>query len=504
MGLMVQKHASHALSVATLNEHVVQAEYAVRGEIVGMAQHIAMELEQDAGSHPFDKVVFCNIGNPQILGQKPITYYRQVLALCEYPALLDHAGVSELFPSDVISRARDLLAAIPGGLGAYSDSAGAAILRRMVAKAIEKRDGVPSNPDNIYMTDGASPAVHYMMNLLLRDGGNDGFMVPIPQYPLYSATLTLYGGQLVPYLLDETKGWALNIDNLKSQLAAARATGTVVRGMVIINPGNPTGQCLTTANQEDILRFCAEEDLMLIADEVYQANIYAEGKKFFSFKKMAAELGLLDDVPLVSLHSISKGFIGECGRRGGYMEVTGFPQEVKDQIMKLASINLCPNLSGQICCTLMMNPPQPGEPSYPLYRSEKDAILESLKQRSQKLVTELNKMEGVSCNAAEGALYAFPRITLPQGALEEAQRIGKPADWLYCRDLLVATGIVVVPGSGFGQEDGSFHFRTTFLPPESDMGHVASSLARFHVAFLAKHGGLARNGHAAAPVSEQQ
>jgi alanine transaminase len=83
-----------------------------------------------------------------------------------------------------------------------------------------------------------------------------------------------------------------------------------------------------------------------------------EGKKFFSFKKVAAELGLLERVPLVSLHSISKGFIGECGRRGGYMEVTGFPALVRDQILKLASINLCPNLSGQICCTLMMNPPQ--------------------------------------------------------------------------------------------------------------------------------------------------
>eukprot|EP00197_Chlamydomonas_leiostraca_P004497 CAMPEP_0202860566 /NCGR_PEP_ID=MMETSP1391-20130828/2221_1 /ASSEMBLY_ACC=CAM_ASM_000867 /TAXON_ID=1034604 /ORGANISM="Chlamydomonas leiostraca, Strain SAG 11-49" /LENGTH=503 /DNA_ID=CAMNT_0049539759 /DNA_START=129 /DNA_END=1640 /DNA_ORIENTATION=- len=475
------------LSVETLNEHVLEAEYAVRGEIVGMAQNIAKELEKGKGNYPFDKVVWCNIGNPQILGQKPITYFRQVLSLCEYPELLQHPQVAQLFPIDVIDRARKLVAAIPGGLGAYSESAGAFILRQMVAEAIERRDGVPCNPDDIYMTDGASPAVHYMMDLLLRDEGNDGLMVPIPQYPLYSATLTLYGGRLVRYLLDESRGWGLDVAHLKAQLAAARAQGTIVRGMVVINPGNPTGQCLSYANQEDILRFCAEEDLVLIADEVYQANIYIEGKEFFSFKKVASDLGLLQRVPLVSLHSISKGFIGECGRRGGYMEVTGFPADVKDQILKLASINLCPNLSGQICCTLMMNPPQPGDPSYDLYIQEKRAILGSLKRRAELLVAGLNQLEGVTCNPAEGALYAFPRITLPRRAIEEAARLGKQPDWLYCKELLVATGIVVVPGSGFGQAEGTFHFRTTFLPSEADIGRVVSSLGEFHAAFMERY-----------------
>ncbi len=237
------KRRTAPLSAETINEHVLEAEYAVRGEIVGMAQRIAAELEAGQGDHPFSKVVWCNIGNPQLLGQQPITYYRQVLALLEYPAvrgarervgcaeldsgrahlileprspqapaaqksaaaqaksslpgvlcarfssalaqLLDHPNVAQLFPSDVISRARQLLQAIPGGVGAYSESAGATVLRKMVAEAIERRDGVPASADDIYMTDGASPAVHYMMDLLLRDGGHDGLMVPIPQYPLY-------------------------------------------------------------------------------------------------------------------------------------------------------------------------------------------------------------------------------------------------------------------------------------------------------------------------------
>ncbi|GFH09772.1 aminotran_1_2 domain-containing protein, partial [Haematococcus lacustris] len=386
--------------------------------------------------------VWCNIGNPQILGQKPITYFRQVLALCEYPPLLDHPQVAQLFPSDVRERARSLLAAIPGGVGAYSDSAGALILRKMVAAAIERRDGgIPCSTEDLFLTDGASPAVHYLMDLLLRDGGQDGLMVPIPQYPLYSATLTLYGGRLVPYLLDEERGWALDPQHLRLQLQAARAQGTVVRGMVVINPGNPTGQCLSRQNMEDIITFCAAENLVLMADEVYQSNIYSPDR-----------------------------FVGECGRRGGYMEVTGFPPAVKEQLLKLASINLCPNLSGQICCALMMNPPMPGEPSHELYEQEKNDILASLKRRAELLVAGLNKLEGVTCNAAEGALYAFPRITLPARALEAAKKLGKPGDWLYCRELLAATGIVVVPGSGFGQKDDTLHFRTTFLPSEEDIG----------------------------------
>ncbi|PNH00444.1 Alanine aminotransferase 2, mitochondrial, partial [Tetrabaena socialis] len=183
------------------------------------------------------------------------------------------------------------------------------------------------------------------------------------------------------------------------------------------------GQCLSYQNMRDILEFCVEEKLVLIADEVYQANIYVGDKEFFSFKKVACDIGVLEQVPLVSLHSISKGFIGECGRRGGYMEVTGFPEAVKDQILKLASINLCPNLSGQICCALMMNPPAPGQPSFERYWAEKRAILGSLKRRAELLVGALNKLEGVSCNSAEGALYAFPRVSLPEAAVAVAEQL---------------------------------------------------------------------------------
>jgi alanine transaminase len=219
-----------------------------------------------------------------------------------------------------------------------------------------------------------------------------------------------------------------------------------------------------------------------------QANIYAANRTFYSFKQVVREMD--SQIPLVSLHSTSKGFVGECGRRGGYAEIVNFPVDVHEQLLKLASINLCPNVSGQICCTLMMTPPEPGEPSYELYVAERDAVLGSLAKRALMMVEGLNKLEGVVCNEAEGALYAFPRITLPAGALAAAEAIHKPADWLYCSELLECTGIVVVPGSGFGQAPGTLHFRTTFLPPEEDIAGVVERLGEFHAAFLHKYGGL--------------
>lgn len=397
---------------------------------------------------------------------------------------MDHDAASQIFPPDVIARAREYLSNIPGGTGAYSESKGALVCRQHVAKGIERRDGFPCNPDDLWLTDGASPAVHFLMRALLRNE-NDGVMVPIPQYPLYSATIALYGGSLVPYYLDEKAGWQCTLEHLQTQLAQARSEGKTIRAIAIINPGNPTGQVLGRETQEALVKFCKDESLVLVADEVYQSNIYAEGKEFFSFKKILKEMGQgFDSVLLVSLNSISKGFFGECGRRGGYMECVNFSAGVKEQLYKLASINLCPNLNGQICAAMMMNPPQEGDPSYPLFAEERAAILSSLKRRAKMVEDAMNKMEGVSCNSVEGSMYAFPRITLPDKAVEDAKKQGKSADFVYCMQLLDKTGIVTVPGSGFQQEPGTLHVRTTILPPEEDMVNVVGRWAEFHQQFM--------------------
>jgi aspartate/methionine/tyrosine aminotransferase len=145
-------------------------------------------------------------------------------------------------------------------------------------------------------------------------------MIPIPQYPLYTATLTLFNAQPVPYYLNEEDDWGLDISQLTSSLSAGRSKGLDIRALVIINPGNPTGQCLTENNMREIIDFCHNERIVLLADEVYQTNIYQPAERpFHSFKKVLRSMGRkYGQFELFSFHSVSKGMIGECGRRGGY------------------------------------------------------------------------------------------------------------------------------------------------------------------------------------------
>lgn len=161
--------------------------------------------------------------------------------------------------------------------------------------------------------------------------------------------------------------------------------------------------------------------------------------------------------------------------------------QTRDELYKLASINLCPNIDGQIMVDLMVNPPQPQDASYEQYVQERDAILGSLKRRAEKLVATLNSLEGVSCQQAEGAMYAFPTITIPEKAVIEAGNRGITPDAFYVIELLEQTGVCVVPGSGFGQRNGTCHFRTTFLPPEEKMDAVIERVAVFHANFMNKY-----------------
>ena len=269
-----------------------------------------------------------------------------------------------------------------------------------------------------------------------------------------------------------------------------------MRALVVINPGNPTGNSLAVDNIRDVLAFAARERLVVLADEVYQENVWDAARPFASFKRVAAEMGLIDarnsrdasrGLQLASFHSTSKGFTGECGRRGGYVELVGFDDDVRAELYKLASISLCANTSGQLTVGLQARPPAPGEPSFALYAAERDAILASLRRRAARLVTAFRALEGASCEALEGALYAFPRISLPPRAVAAARAAGKVPDAFYCLALLDATGIVVVPGSGFGQKEGTWHFRSTILPPEERFDEVVAQLAAFHAGFMDKY-----------------
>lgn len=474
--------AAPKMSLDTINPHVKDAQYAVRGELVIKADGYRQKLAANPDSLPFKKIVACNIGNPHELGQKPLTFLRQVISLCHYPELMSNTAAAAAFPTDAIARAKSYLSKI-SGTGAYTHSKGLSFIRDEVAAFIADRDGHKTDPENIFITDGASSGVKMLLQTLISSP-TDGVMCPIPQYPLYSASMTLLQGQLVGYYLNEENGWSMDLPELERSYDAAVAAGTTVRAIVIINPGNPTGQCLSEENIKAVVDFCAARNLVLLADEVYQTNVYST-VPFTSFRKVVKDTK--STVPLVSFHSVSKGFIGECGQRGGYFHLTNFPEDILAQLYKLSSISLCSNVTGQLTVGLMVNPPKPSDPSGPVYEAEKSAILDSLKRRAATVAKALNELEGVSCQPVQGALYAFPQITLPEKAIAAAKAAGKPADTFYCLAMLDATGICVVPGTGFVQKKNTFHFRTTILPSEADIDNVNAALAKFHKEFLAKY-----------------
>ncbi len=451
-----------SLSLSDLSEEVLATEYAVRGPIVKRAG----ELERGGRT-----IIYCNIGNPQALGQKPLSYVRQTLALMQYPELGRKSP--QAFPPDVIQRASELLKSSGGGLGAYSESKGLRVVREAVARFISKRDSdssltVKADPESIYLTDGASKGVQSVLKLLIASG-IDGIMIPIPQYPLYSATITLYGGRQVGYYLEESSGWSLSREELERAYAAAEAEGIKVKAICVINPGNPTGAVLGKDNIAMVISFAKEHGLSILADEVYQENIYRPGDEFVSFARVLAESGDTE-VCLFSFHSCSKGFHGECGQRGGYLEARNVAPDVMAQITKLQSIALCANLSGQILVYLMVRPPEPGEASFDNYQKEKNEILGELAARASLLAEGLGRIPGYSCAPIAGAMYAFPQIELPPGR----------SDTEYCLALLEETGICLVPGEGFGQAEGSAHFRTTILPPKEQLRQVLEKIEGFH------------------------
>ncbi|KZF21022.1 alanine aminotransferas-like protein [Xylona heveae TC161] len=481
----------HTLNKNNINQYVVNAKYAVRGELPSRAEKYRQQLAKGYPPTPpeemlpFHEVIFANIGNPQHLDQKPITFFRQVLSLLEHPELLKHEDVlvNQLgYKIDVIDRARWLLHEVTS-VGAYSQSAGVGRIRESIARFIEKRDGYPADPQSIYLSAGASAGVMTVLQVLCASP-KTGVLVPIPQYPLYTATLALLNAQCVPYYLEESHEWATDHDAIGKALQDAKAQGTDVRAIVVINPGNPTGQSLSAHDVESVLELAAENNIVVIADEVYQTNVF-QGE-FHSFKKTLRELqkkqpGKFDKVELVSLHSTSKGMVGECGHRGGYFELINFDPEVVAEVYKLVSISLCPPVVGQCLVELMVNPPQEGDPSYPLYKKEYDGIFNGLHERATALHKAFTEMEGVECNPPQGAMYLFPTIHLPPKAVEQAKKEGRAPDEFYAFRLLDATGVCVIPGSGFGQKPNTLHFRTTFLAPGTDW---VNRITKFHKEFM--------------------
>ena len=475
------EESHHSWNKHTMSQNLRRMQYAVRGEVVIRADALAAEGK---------KIIYTNIGNPHAVGQKPITYYRQVSALCNLPAEfgVENSAIASTFPADVVERATEMRKAVgKAGTGAYTNSQGIMDFRKDVANFITMRDEHACIPSNIFLSNGASAAIESVLTALIGNN-RDTIMIPIPQYPIYSAIISRLGARQYGYFLDEESGWAITERELElRRTAAVERDGLDIRALTIINPGNPTGQVLSRDDLEVICKFCAKYDIVLLADEVYQRNIYDENKKFVSAKKVAIETPGCENLQLISFHSTSKGFIGECGRRGGYMELHNIDPYVHTQLYKLASSGLCSSIDGQMMTSLMVRPPMPGEDSFDLFTNEEFSIFDSLKRRANSLVKGLNDIDGMSCNPSEGAMYAFPRVQLPPKAVDEAKKQDMTPDTMYALSLLEETGICVVPASGFGQKSGRFGFRTTFLPPEDELDRAIVEFKRHHEMFREKY-----------------
>lgn len=488
-------------AVVHINPRVLEAQYAVRGLIPMRADQIKRDLKTAEGKsrYAFDSLVYCNIGNPQALQQRPLTFFRQVMSLVDAPFLLENEAVVRQLPEDVVARAREYLGYIGTATGAYTDSFGYPFVRDVVAKYINERDGhvqPAAAAADICLTDGASNGVKIVMQTLVG-GAEDAVMIPIPQYPLYTAQIALLGGKMAPYYLREVEGWGMRAADLSLAYdECVSRTKATPRLFVCINPGNPTGNVLDRETMEAVVRFCHERRLVLMADEVYQENIYCEDKKFISFRDVVLRMPepYNTETMLVSLHSTSKGIIGECGRRGGYFHMVNLPTALREQIVKMCSINLCSNVNGQLMVALMSSPPQKGDASHDSYWREYNEILSSLKSRATLLAKALGGIVGFSCQPVEGAMYAFPSITLPASyaahndALnaKEGRKLALDARWAL--ELLERSGVVVVPGSGFGQVEGTLHFRTTILPPMEQMERMVKSIRTFQEELYATYG----------------
>ena len=169
------------------------------------------------------------------------------------------------------------------------------------------------------------------------------------------------------------------------------------------------------------------------------------------------------------------------------MELSGFDPVVVGELYKLASSGLCSSLNGQCMTALMCQGPKPGDESYESHEAEKTTIFDSLKRRSKIVEEGLDAIPGFSCQPAQGAMYCFPSVELPQGAIDAATEQGTTPDTLYALSLLERTGICVVPASGFGQEAGRFGFRTTFLPSEEDMAKSVKAMKVHHEEFCGRY-----------------
>lgn len=317
---------------------------------------------------------------------------------------------------------------------------------KAAVKAIET-DAAQKGIDNIldiFVTTGASEAIEICLTALLNPGEN--FLMPTPGYPLYTAVQSKLDLVPNPYYMDESKGWQPDIEDIKSKI------NDKTRAIVLINPNNPTGAVCKKEILEQIIDLALEHNLVIFADEIYD-------KLMFDGKKLVSIASLNKDVSCITFSGLSKNYLAP-GFRIGWGIVSGRQAvmgEYVEAINKLLRARVSANHPEQYSIVSALN----GDQSH---LAEVNLRLERRRDITMNLLATI---PGISLVQPEGAFYAFPSIDVDDDAN-------------FCRELLKETGVVVVPGSGFGQKPGSQHFRIVILPPEEILEKAFRYIGEFY------------------------
>ena len=351
----------------------------------------------------------------------------------------------------------DMIRNLPNAAG-YCDSKGIFAARKAVMHYTQQQGVKGVTLEDIYLGNGASDLIVMALNALMDEG--DELLLPAPDYPLWTAATSLSGGTPVHYLCDETNGWMPDLQDIRSKITPR------TKGIVVINPNNPTGALYSDELLLGIIELAREHGLVLLSDEVYDKILYEDARH-------TAMASLSTDVLTLTFNSLSKSY-RSCGYRAGWMVVSGDKSSARDYIEgldMLANMRLCANVPGQWAVQTALGG----------YQSINELIAEGGRLRRQRdLAYELvTAIPGVTCVKPQAALYMFPRLDPEVYPIKD--------DRQFFLDVLRATRVMLVQGSGFNYPDNQ-HFRIVFLPHEDELREAINRLADFLANWRKQHG----------------
>lgn len=368
---------------------------------------------------------------------------------------IGNLAVFNFAPPDEI--VQDMILNMQGAAG-YTESKGMFAPRKAIMHYTQEKNIRGVTIEDIYIGNGASELIVMGMNALLNDG--DEVLVPAPDYPLWTAAVSLSGGKPVHYICDESAGWMPDMEDIKRKITPN------TKAIVVINPNNPTGALYPLEVLQQLVDIAREYQLVVFADEIYDKTLYDDAEH-------TSIASLADDVLFLTLNGISKNY-RSCGYRAGWMVISGEKRHAKDYIEGLnilATMRLCSNTPGQFAIQTALGG----------YQSIKDLVSPGgrlLKQRdlAYQLLTAI---PGVSCVKPKAALYMFPKLDPVIYPIENDQE--------FIKDLLVEQRVLLVQGTGFNWPSPD-HFRVVFLPNADDLTEAIGRIARFLEGYRKRHG----------------